>query len=114
MIALQGIPLKNEHRVAINVRLNLNKPSHRQAWERLQSRHKFYSETCIAAINAMTDSKDLAEVKRAIGGIVREVVAAALRQIPMTMVPAVTDKKNNDGILYNDGLDIADEFMNSL
>lgn len=106
--------MKNDHRVAFNVRLNLNKPAHRLAWEFLQSRRTSYSETCVAAINAMAESEALVEVKRAIGGIVREAVADALRQMFMTMMPAVTDSQTDSGVLSDDDFDIADEFMNSL
>ena len=73
--------MKNESRIAFNVRLNLNKPVHQQAWEYLQSRRTSYSETCVAAINAMADNEALAAVKRVIDGIVRDAVADVFRQI---------------------------------
>lgn len=106
--------MKNESRVAFTVRLNLTKPAHRQAWESLQNRGASYSETCVAAINAMADSEALVEVKRAIGGIVRDAVADVLRQIPMTSLPIATDSPKDGGILSDDDFAIADEFMNSL
>ena len=106
--------MKNESLVAFNVRLNLNKLAHRQAWEYLQSRRTSYSETCVAAINVMADSEAFVEVKRAIGGIVRDAVADVLRQIPMTALPAAIDNPNDGSILSDDDFDIADEFMNSL
>ena len=106
--------MKNESRIAFNVRLNLNKPVHRQAWEYLQSRRTSYSETCVAAINAMADNEALAEVKRVIDGIVRDAVADVFRQIPMTALPAAIDNPNGGSILSDDDFDIADEFMNSL
>ena len=106
--------MKNESRVAFNVRLNLNKPAHRQAWECLQSQRTSYSETCVAAINAMANHEALVEARRAIGGIVRDVVADALRQMPMTMMPAATDNPNGGGSRSDEDFDIADEFMNSL
>ena len=62
----------------------------------------------------MAESEALVEVKRAIGGIVREAVADALRQMFMTMMPAVTDSQTDSGVLSDDDFDIADEFMNSL
>ena len=100
--------------MAFNVRLNLNKPAHRQAWECLQSRSTSYSETCVAAINALEESVYLAEVKRAIGGIVRDAVADVFRQMPMTAMPTASDNQTDGGILSDDDFDIADEFMNSL
>lgn len=106
--------MKNEQRVAFNVRLNLNKSAHRQAWKYLQSRCTSYSETCVAAINAMADSEAFVEVKRTIGGIVRDAVADVLRQIPITSLSTATDSPNDGGILSDDDFDIADEFMNSL
>ena len=106
--------MQNEHRAAFNVRLNLNKPAHRRAWECLQTRDTSYSETCVAAINAMAYGEVVAKVKSALGGIIRDAVTEALRQMPMTMMPAETDTSTNDGILSDDDFDIADEFMNSL
>ncbi|MGN0972684.1 MAG: hypothetical protein ACI4OY_12065 [Aristaeellaceae bacterium] len=73
-----------------------------------------YSVTCVAAINAMADSEAFVDVKRAIGGIVRDAVADVLRQIPIALLPTATDNQTDGSILSDDDFDIADEFMNSL
>ncbi|MDO4484718.1 MAG: hypothetical protein Q4C54_09925 [Clostridia bacterium] len=70
--------MKNENQKSFNVRLNLKKPIHKKAWEKLQRRSASYAETIAQAIAG--DDDLLSSIRREIKETMRQELRETLRQ----------------------------------
>ncbi len=106
-------PLKNENRVSFTVRLNLNNPRHRLAWEKLRSDPGSYTASIVDALTKEA-APDLGFPDAdALKAIVRQAVAEALRELPMQPVSASAESSGKDEITDED-FGVADDFMSAL
>ena len=105
--------MKNENRVSFTVRLNLNNPRHRKAWDRLRSGSGSYS-VCI--VDALTKEATPAVVfpdAEALKAIVRQAVSEALCGLANQPVSAL-EESSGKGEISDEDFDIADGFLSGL
>ena len=105
--------MKNENRVSFTVRLNLNNPRHREAWDHLRSSSVSYTATIVNALNAQSGSSSPFSDAEALKAIVRQAVAEELSKLPMQPVSTSSESSGKDEISDED-FDIADDFMSAL
>ena len=109
------LSLKNENRVSFTVRLNLNNPRHKEAWNRLRNSTSSYTATFVDAMTkeAVPDlSLPDADVLKA---ILRQTFLEAMRELPITMQPIITSEETvENGEMADEDFDIADGFMSAL
>ena len=107
--------MKNENRVSFTVRLNLNNPQHKEAWNRLRNSTGSYTATIVDAMTkkAVPDlSLPDADVLKA---ILRQTFLEAMRELPITMQPIITSEETvENGEMADEDFDIADGFMSAL
>ncbi len=105
--------LKSENHVSFTVRLNLNKPRHREAWERLRSGPGSYTAVIVDALtkdaNSSTVYPDADELK----AIMRQAVAEALHELPVQLI-SDSAESSGKGEISDEDFDIADDFMSGL
>ena len=105
--------MKSENRVSFTVRLNLNNPRHREAWDHLRSSSVSYTATIVNALNAQSGSSSPFSDAEALKAIVRQAVAEELSKLPMQPVSTSSESSGKDEISDED-FDIADDFMSGL
>ena len=105
--------MKSENRVSFTVRLNLNNPRHREAWDHLRSSSVSYTATIVNALNAQSGSSSPFSDAEALKAIVRQAVAEELSKLPMQPVSTSSESSGKDEISDED-FDIADDFMSAL
>ena len=105
--------MKNENRVSFTVRLNLNNPRHREAWDHLRSSSVSYTATIVNALNAQSGSSSPFSDAEALKAIVRQAVAEELSKLPMQPVSTSSESSGKDEISDED-FDVADDFMSAL
>ena len=105
--------MKSENRVSFTVRLNLNNPRHREAWDHLRSSSVSYTATIVNALNARSGSSSPFSDAEALKAIVRQAVAEELSKLPMQPVSTSSESSGKDEISDED-FDIADDFMIAL
>ena len=105
--------MKSENRVSFTVRLNLNNPRHREAWDHLRSSSVSYTATIVNALNAQSGSSSPFSDAEALKAIVRQAVAEELSKLPMQSVSTSSESSGKDEISDED-FDIADDFMSAL
>ena len=116
------LPLRNDDSQHVNftVRLNLDNPRHREAWERLQ--HSPFSRT-VTIVNALTTQQEQQPWFAAadkVKGIFREVVTEVLAdmpvmQLPMTSAaPTMEPAPESSGEISDEDFDIFENFMSGL
>ena len=105
--------MRSENHVSFTVRLNLNKPRHREAWERLRSGSGSYTAAIVDALtkdaNFSAVYPDADELKT----IVRQAVAEALQGPPVQPVSGSAESSGK-GEISDEDFDIADDFMSGL
>ena len=74
--------LKSENRVSFTVRLNLNKPRHREAWNRLRSGSGSYTASVVNALTREANPTVVFPDAAALKAIVRQAVTEALDGLP--------------------------------
>ena len=107
--------MKNENRVSFTVRLNLNNPRHRLAWEKLRSGSGSYTASIVDALTkeaapdlALPDADGLKV-------LVRQAVSEAMRELPLAIQPGSASEETGGKVEINDeDFDIADGFMSAL
>ena len=93
-------------RKKMTLRFDLNRPEDRQAWEYLQRLNP--SSMNKAVLTAINQAERASRIQSVIRDIIREEVAAALRQIPVQ--PGRTEPQSDDGM--DDAImDFLDNFM---
>ena len=105
--------MKSENRVSFTVRLNLNNPLHREAWDHLRSSSVSYTATIVNALNAQSGSSSPFSDAEALKAIVRQAVAEELSKLPMQPVSTSSESSGKDEISDED-FDVADDFMSAL
>ena len=105
--------LKSENRVSFTVRLNLNNPRHREAWNRLRSGSGSYTASVVDALTRETDPSVVFRDADALKAIVRQAVIEALHELPMQPASASAEISGKDEISDED-FDVADDFMSAL
>ncbi len=107
--------MKNENRVSFTVRLNLNNPRHRLAWEKLRSGPGSYTASIVDALtkeaNPSIGFPDADELK----AIMRQAISEAMRELPLAVQPgSASDETGGNGEMADEDYDIADGFMSAL
>ena len=105
--------LKNENRVSFTVRLNLNNPRHREAWEWLRSGTGSYTAIIVEALIKEADHTAAFPDADGLKTIVRQAVAEALRELPMHPTIASAEISWN-GEISDQDFTVADDFMSAL
>ena len=105
--------MKSENRVSFTVRLNLNNPRHREAWNLLRSSSVSYTATIVNALITQSGSSSQFFDAEALKAIVRQAVAEELSKLPMQPVSTSSESSGKDEISDED-FDIADDFMSAL
>ena len=105
--------MKSENRVSFTVRLNLNNPLHREAWDHLRSSSVSYTATIVNALNAQSGSSSPFSDAETLKAIVRQAVAEELSKLPMQSVSTSSESSGKDEISDED-FDVADDFMSAL
>ena len=105
--------LKNDNRVSFTVRLNLNNPRHREAYERLRSASGSHTATIVDTLIREERCTTTLSDADALKTIVRQAVAEALSALSMQSVHTSAESSGKREITDED-FDIADDFMNSL
>ena len=105
--------MKNENRVSFTVRLNLNNPRHREAYERLRSGSASYTAAIVDALTVPPGNPVPIPDADALKAIVRQAVAEALRELPMQPVSASVEI-SGQGEISDEDFDVADDFMSTL
>ena len=105
--------MKSENRVSFTVRLNLNNPLHREAWDHLRSSSVSYTATIVNALIAQSGSSSPFSDAEALKAIVRQAVAEELSKLPMQSVSTSSESSGKDEISDED-FDVADDFMSAL
>lgn len=107
--------LKSDNRVSFTVRLNLNNPRHREAWDRLRHGAGSYTASIVEALakkevhpSGIPDAETLKE-------IMRQAVSEALSMLPIAgQSLSASDEIGWNGEIDDADFDIADDFMKAL
>ena len=105
--------MKNENRVSFTVRLNLNNPRHREAWNRLRSGLCSYSASIVDALTKEATPTVVLPDAEALKAIVRQAVSEALCGLANQPVGAL-EESSGKGEISDEDFDIADDFMSGL
>ena len=105
--------MKNENRVSFTVRLNLNNPRHRKAWERLRSGSGSYSACIVDALTKEATPTVVLPDAEALKAIVRQAVSEALCGLANQPVGAL-EESSGKGEISDEDFDIADGFLSGL
>ena len=107
------LTLKNKNKVSFTVRLNLNHPRHKEAWERLHSGSGSYTTIIVDALTKEQASTTVLPDADGMKTIVRQAVAEALLGLPAQPVSALAESSGH-GEISDEDFDIADDFMSGL
>ena len=109
-------PLKSDKVVTFNVRLNLNNPRHREAWELLQHNSNSRVSVIVDAIIAAKDSQGQSDLLMQMESTMRRVLGEMIQAAPVTLQAVATVEAEHAGIgeISDADFDIADSFMSSL
>ena len=107
------LTLKSENRVSFTVRLNLNNPRHREAWNRLRSGSCSYSASIVDALTKEATPTVVLPDAEALKAIVRQAVSEALCGLANQPVGAL-EESSGKGEISDEDFDIADDFMSGL
>ena len=107
--------MKNENRVSFTVRLNLNNPRHRLAWEKLRSASGSYTASIVDALTKeaapVLGLPDAEELKV----LVRQAVSEAMQDLPLAVQLSSASEETGGKVEIDDeDYDIADSFMSAL
>ena len=105
--------MKNENRVSFTVRLNLNNPRHRKAWDRLRCGSCSYSASIVDALTKEATPTVVFPDADELKVIVRQAVSEALCGLPIQPVSVSAENIGKDEISDED-FDIADGFLSGL
>jgi hypothetical protein len=107
------LTLKSENRVSFTVRLNLNKPRHREAWQRLRSGSASYTAIIVDALTKNADPFAVYPDADELKAIMRQAVAEALHELPVQLISDYAESSGK-GEISDEDFDIADDFMSGL
>ena len=109
-------PLKSDKVITFNVRLNLNNPRHREAWELLQHNSNSRVSVIVDAIIAAKDNQEQSDLLTQMESTMRRVLGEMIQAAPVTLQAVATVEADQTGIgeISDEDFDIADSFMSSL
>lgn len=109
-------PLKSDKVITFNVRLNLNNPRHREAWELLQNSGRSRVSMIVDAIIASKDNQGQSDLLMQMESTMRRVLGEMIQTAPVTLQTVATVEEEQAGIgeISDEDFDIADSFMSSL
>ncbi len=97
------------------MRLNLNNPRHRLAWEKLRSGSGSYTASIVDALTKEAAPGLCFPDADALKAIVRQAVSEALSQLPLAVQPGSASKETGGKVeMTDEDFDIADGFMSAL
>ena len=105
--------MKSENRVSFTVRLNLNKPRHREAWQRLRSGSASYTAIIVDALTKNANPSAVYPDADELKAIVRQAVTEALQELPVQLISDSAESRGK-GEISDEDFDIADDFMSGL
>ena len=109
------LTLKNENKVSFTVRLNLNNPCHRLAWEKLRSSPGSYTASVVEALTREANHSAVYSDADELKAIMRQAFLEAMRELPITMQPIIAlDESSGKSGISDEDFDIADDFMSGL
>ena len=107
------LSLKSETRKSFTVRLNLNNPLHRAAWEKLRNGTRSYTSAIVEALTAEEAPSSSFPDADMLKSIVRQAVSEALREMPaQPVIPSAESSGKNE--ISDEDFDIAGDFLSSL
>ena len=109
-------PLKSDKVITFNVRLNLNNPRHREAWELLQNSGSSRVSMIVDAIIAAKDNQGQSDLLTQMESTMRRVLGEMIQATPVPLQAVATVEAEQAGIgeISDEDFDIADSFMSSL
>lgn len=108
-------PLKSENRVSFTVRLNLNNPRHRLAWEKLRSGPGSYTASIVDALTKEAAPSLGFPDADGLKALVRQAVSEAMRKLPLSVQPSsASEEAGGNEEMADEDFDIADGFMSAL
>ena len=105
--------MKSENHVSFTVRLNLNKPRHREAWEQLRSGSASYTAIIVDALTKNANLSAVYPDADELKAIVRQAVTEALQELPVQLISDSAESRGK-GEISDEDFDIADDFMSGL
>ena len=107
--------MRNENRVSFTVRLNLNNPRHRAAWDRLRNGTGSYTASIVDALTKEA-APDLGFPNAdALKAIMRQAVSEAMQELPLAVQLGSASEETGGKVEIDDeDYDIADGFMSAL
>ena len=107
--------MKNENRVSFTVRLNLNNPRHRLAWEKLRSGPGSYTASIVDALTKEAAPSLSFPDADGLKALVRQAVSEAMRELPLSVQPSsASEEAGGNEEMADEDFDIADGFMSAL
>lgn len=107
--------MKNENRVSFTVRLNLNNPRHRLAWEKLRSGSGSYTASIVDALTKEAPPDLCFPDADGLKAIMRQAVLEGMRELQITMQPIIPSEETGGKVeIADEDFDIADGFMSAL
>ena len=105
--------MKSETRKSFTVRLNLNNPLHRAAWEKLRNETSSYTAAIGEALTAEEAPSSSFPDAEMLKTIVRQAGSEALQEMPVQPVIPSAESSGKSEISDED-FDIAGDFLSSL
>ena len=107
--------MKNENRVSFTVRLNLNNPRHRAAWDRLRNGTGSYTASIVDALTKEAVPSVALPDADGLKAIMRQAVSEAMRELPLAVQPgSASEETGGNGEMADEDYDIADGFLSAL
>ena len=107
--------MKNENRVSFTVRLNLNNPRHKEAWNRLRNSTGSYTASIVDALTKEANLSAVFPDADGLKAILRQTFLEAMRELPVTMQPIIASEEIGGHEEIDDSdFEIADDFMSAL
>ena len=107
------LSLKSENRVSFTVRLNLNNPRHREAWERLRNSTNSYTASIVDALTKETSPTVNIPDAETLKTVMRQAFLEAMREMPMQPVIA-SEEIGGDREIDDQDFEISEDFMSAL
>ena len=116
------LTLKNDDNnlVIFNVRLNLNKPCHQEAWKRLQNSPFSHTVTIVNALTEQPEQLPWYADSGKVKDVIRETITEVLGSVPVTMPPTASMQMTMEplpesiGEISDEDFTIFENFTNSL
>ena len=113
-------PLKSDKVITFNVRLNLNKPCHQEAWKRLQNSPFSHTVTIVNALTEQPEQLPWYADSGKVKDVIRETITEVFGSVPVTMPPTASMQMTMEplpesiGEISDEDFTIFENFTNSL